>query len=94
LAKLIEGFITSVAPTKVVVRLERTTLAEIGLVTSQRSTSLKKGISISGWILWVPGGHVFLGLSPWAVWLVTHDEAWIRYFFDYQSALFLHSSAG
>jgi hypothetical protein len=31
---------------------------------------------------------VFLGLSLYAEWLVTHDETRIRYFFDYQSALF------
>lgn len=39
-------------------------------------------------IFWTTGGHLVSGLTFWAVWQLTQDEVWIRYFFDYQSALF------
>jgi hypothetical protein len=49
---------------------------------------------ISKVVLWITGVHVSIGLVLWAIWLLTQDEGWIRYYFDYQSPIFFISFAG
>ncbi len=43
--------------------------------------------------MWVTAGHLVVGLTLWAIWLATQNEAWIRYFFDCQSPVFFLSFA-
>jgi hypothetical protein len=45
-------------------------------------------MSIPQKLIWITGIHMGMGWLFWSIWLVTGNEAWIRYFFDYQGALF------
>lgn len=51
-------------------------------------------LPISKVVLWITGVHVSIGLALWVIWLLTQDEGWIRYYFDYQSPVFFISCAG
>ncbi len=63
-----------------------------GFDTMRSLQSIKK--SPSSWILWITATHVLTGLIFCALWLITQKETWIRYFFDYQSALFFSLFGG
>ena len=45
-------------------------------------------------VLWITGLHVSVGLGLSVIWLITKDESWIRYYFDYQTPVFFISFAG
>ncbi len=57
-----------------------------------RFSNLK--FSIPNLILWLTGCFLVIGFALWSVWLATDNEAWIRYFFDYASALFFVGMGG
>jgi hypothetical protein len=48
---------------------------------------------IANIVLGITGVHVSVGLVLCSLWLLTKDESWIRYYFDYQSPMFFISFA-
>lgn len=47
--------------------------------------------SLTNWILGITTAHLLAGICTHTVWLVTGDQSWLRYYFDYQGALILVS---
>ena len=43
---------------------------------------------VSGAIAWITAVYLSVGLSLWSIWMMTQDERWIRFFFDFGAALF------